>query len=281
LSRLLFLLLVLGCFTSFVNAQAPRVGDPSASKNPSATQVVTPIAISTIKPAPACNKTVYLTFDTGNMAMAETIAAILQRQQVKATFFLANEKTTRGDFSLDESWRNYWQKLAEAGHHFGSHTFDHAYFQGDGQNALVRLKPQFGSEAGIGKWYDATAFCAELKRVDRRFQELTGRHLEPIWRAPGGKVSPRLTAFGEQCGFQHIAWTSAGFLGDELDSGRFPNAILLARASKNLQDGDIAMAHLGIWSRKDAWAPAVLEPLIDNLKQRGFCFATLPVLVTK
>jgi peptidoglycan/xylan/chitin deacetylase (PgdA/CDA1 family) len=35
------------------------------------------------------------------------------------------------------------------------------------------------------------------------------------------------------------------------------------------------MAHLGIWSRKDPWAPAVLEPLIVGLKERGFCFATL------
>ncbi|MFZ4056301.1 MAG: peptidase A8, partial [Polynucleobacter sp.] len=114
-----------------------------------------------------------------------------------------------------------------------------------------------------------------------RFHALTGQQLEPIWRAPGGRTSPRLIAFGEECGFQHIAWARAGFLGDELDSGRFPNALLLAEASKNIQDGDIAMAHLGIWSRKEAWAPAVLEPLIDNLKQRGFCFATLPVVVEK
>jgi len=35
------------------------------------------------------------------------------------------------------------------------------------------------------------------------------------------------------------------------------------------------MAHLGIWSRKDVWAPSVLEPLIVGLKERGFCFTTL------
>ena len=37
----------------------------------------------------------------------------------------------------------------------------------------------------------------------------------------------------------------------------------------------VLLAHLGIWSRRDPWAPAVLEPLIAGLKQRGFCFATL------
>jgi peptidoglycan/xylan/chitin deacetylase (PgdA/CDA1 family) len=35
------------------------------------------------------------------------------------------------------------------------------------------------------------------------------------------------------------------------------------------------MAHLGIWSRKDPWAPTVLEPLIMGLKDKSFCFATL------
>jgi hypothetical protein len=34
------------------------------------------------------------------------------------------------------------------------------------------------------------------------------------------------------------------------------------------------MAHLGIWSRKDPFWPA-LDPLISQLKAKGFCFATL------
>jgi peptidoglycan/xylan/chitin deacetylase (PgdA/CDA1 family) len=44
---------------------------------------------------------------------------------------------------------------------------------------------------------------------------------------------------------------------------------------RDIKTGDILMAHLGIWSRKDPWAPAVLEPLITGLKARGFCFETL------
>jgi len=36
----------------------------------------------------ACNKTVYLTFDTGNMSVAQKVAEILKRQNVKATFSL-------------------------------------------------------------------------------------------------------------------------------------------------------------------------------------------------
>ena len=59
----------------------------------------------------ACNKTVYLTFDTGNMSVAPLVADVLKRQNVKATFFLANEKTNRGDYALDDSWKSYWQSL--------------------------------------------------------------------------------------------------------------------------------------------------------------------------
>ncbi|MBS0542224.1 MAG: peptidase A8, partial [Proteobacteria bacterium] len=57
-------------------------------------------------------------------------------------------------------------------------------------------------------------------------------------------------------------------------SETYPNAMLVERALASLRDGDIVMAHLGIWSRKDPFAP-MFEPLIAGLKARGFCFATL------
>jgi hypothetical protein len=50
---------------------------------------------------------------------------------------------------------------------------------------------------------------------------------------------------------------------------------LLDKALREVRAGDVLVAHLGIWSRQDAWAPVVLEPLIQGLKARGLCFATL------
>ena len=93
---------------------------------------------------PSCNKTVYLTFDTGNMSVAQKVVEILKRQNVKATFFLANEKTFRGDYALDDSWKPFWQELAAEGNHFGSHTYDHTYFVKDGPKGEVFERPQFG-----------------------------------------------------------------------------------------------------------------------------------------
>lgn len=222
----------------------------------------------------ACKATVYLTFDTGSQSQAQFIADTLKKHGVKATFFLANEKTTRGDYSLDSSWAPYWKALAEEGHAFGTHTFDHVYSK-TARNGKLNVRPQFGANAGKNLQWSAQEFCAELKRVETRFQEFTGKPLDPLWRAPGGYTHAASLAAAKQCGYTHVGWSPAGFLGDELNSDQFPNVQLLHKALNNLKDGDIAVAHLGIWSRKDPWAPAVLEPLITGLQQRGFCFATL------
>ncbi|TFW34206.1 polysaccharide deacetylase family protein [Massilia horti] len=223
----------------------------------------------------ACRGTIYLTFDTGSQSQAELIANTLNKHHVKATFFLANEKTVRGDWSLDPSWAGYWKARVAEGHAFGSHTFDHVYWQRDLPKGAMVVKPQFGEHAGQKLTWSAGQYCDELRRVDTRFAELTGHHLDPLFRAPGGHTSPNLLAAAKSCGYAHVGWAKAGFSGDETSSEVYPNAVLLKRALDNLKDGDIFMAHMGIWSRKDPWAPSVLEPLITGLQQKGFCFATL------
>ena len=47
-----------------------------------------------------CKKPLYLTFDTGHMEVAPLVAEVLKRQQVRVTFFAANERTKEGDGSL-------------------------------------------------------------------------------------------------------------------------------------------------------------------------------------
>ena len=122
---------------------------------------------------------------------------------------------------------------------------------------------------------DGAAICSEIRDPDTRFKELTGRALDPLWRAPGGRTTPLTLKAAQACGYRHVGWAPAGFLGDELPSETYPNSLLVERALKNLKDGDIVMAHLGIWSRKDPFAPA-LDELLAGLTAKGFCFATLP-----
>jgi peptidoglycan/xylan/chitin deacetylase (PgdA/CDA1 family) len=228
-----------------------------------------------------CNKPVYLTFDTGHMAVAPLVADVLQRQGVKVTFFLANERTRTGGSSLDDTWAPWWRARAAEGHAFGSHTWDHGVWLADTPGGGVRVKPTQGPQAGKPQVLSAAGYCAELDRPAARFKAITGQAMSAIFRTPGGKTSPALLKAAAACGYTHVGWAPAGFLGDELPSDKFPNQALLDKALKTIRAGDVLVAHLGIWSRQDVWAPAVLEPLITGLKAQGLCFATLrehPVL---
>lgn len=223
---------------------------------------------------PVCRGQVYLSFDTGDMSQAEAIAATLNQHDVKATFFLANEKTARGDTALAPGWARFWRERAAEGHAFGSHTWRHGRILADSAARTVNYRPQFGAAAGQRLPLSPADFCSELKQVDSSLFALAGRGLDSIWRAPGGHTSANAIAAAQACGYSHVAWAPAGFLGDELPAAQASNQVLLERALRTIRDGDVLMAHLGIRSRQEVWAPT-LAPLIVGLKQRGFCFRTL------
>jgi peptidoglycan/xylan/chitin deacetylase (PgdA/CDA1 family) len=225
--------------------------------------------------AATCNKPLYLTFDTGHMGVAPLIADVLKRHDVKVTFFLADERTKTGGTSLDDVWAPWWKQMAEQGHAFGSHTRDHVVWLADRPDGSFRFKATAGAKTGQIVNLSAQAYCDELRWPAERFKAMTGQTMLPLFRAPAGKTSPKLLVAAKVCGFEHVGWAPAGFLGDELPSDRYPNNVLLRRALTDIRAGDILVAHLGIWSRQEPWAPAVLEPLIEGLQQRGFCFETL------
>ncbi|MEO5661314.1 MAG: polysaccharide deacetylase family protein [Polaromonas sp.] len=233
-----------------------------------------------IADANASCKPVYLTLDTGHMDVAPLIADVLNRHQVKVTFFAANERTRSGDGSLGTHWAGWWKARAAEGHEFASHTFDHVYWRADvaaapGAPPQFRVRPSAGPFEGKDVTWTARQYCEEIGRANARLQQITGKKPLPLFRAPGGKTSAQLLAAAKACGFAHAGWSPAGFLGDELPSDKYPNDLLLNKALRGIQSGNILLAHLGIWSRKEPWAPAVLEPLITGLQARGFCFKTL------
>ena len=233
------------------------------------------VAVESQKPPLQCQKPIYLTLDTGHMGMAPLIADVLRKHQVPATFFGAHEKTQEGDGSLGQHWSAWWKARGSEGHDFASHTYDHAYWRSDIDSQTFKIRPSSGEQKDQNLIWSAENYCANLKKASQRLEAMTGRTSLPLFRAPGGKTSPALLKAASQCGYTHVGWSPAGFLGDELSSQTHSNAALLKTALKSIKTGDILMAHLGIWSRQDPWAPAVLEPLIVGLKDKGFCFASL------
>ena len=224
-----------------------------------------------------CEKPVYLTLDTGHMGIAPLVADVLKRQNVRVTFFAAAERTQTDGDSLDNHWAAWWKARAAEGNEFGSHTYDHVYWRSDDKSVepRFRVRPSAGAFAGREFTWSAAEYCENIAKSSERLALITGKKPLPLFRAPGGKTSPKLLAAARACGFAHVGWAPEGFLGDELPSETFSNEKLLAQSLATIKPGDILLAHLGIWSRKDPWAPADLEPLIVGLKAKGFCFETL------
>jgi peptidoglycan/xylan/chitin deacetylase (PgdA/CDA1 family) len=219
---------------------------------------------------------VYLTFDTGHMGVASFVADVLRRQRCRSRFLPPTSARRRATAAWAATGARGGRRApprARAGlAHLGPRLLAR---RPAGARAALSRAPSAGAFAGREFTWSAEQYCANIAQASERLAYYSGKKPLPLFRAPGGKTSPRLLAAAEACGYRHVGWSPAGFLGDELPSDKYPNQRLLERALKTIQPGDILLAHLGIWSRQDPWAPAVLEPLIEGLKARGLCFATL------
>ena len=224
-----------------------------------------------------CAGRVYLTIDTGWGREAEQIAAILRRTGVRATLFLADEPTHTGETSLSDAWAPFWRARVAEGHAFASHTRRHWYFRGDPAPRHVRYVSRPGAPGPAGaEVLDQPGLCAELAwPTDRLRQIAPGATVLPLWRAPGGIVTPNAVAMAAACGLRHQGWTSGGFWGDELDAAKHPNAALARQAIARTRPGEVVVLHWGVRSRREPFAQ-VLEEVITGLQARGLCFAPLP-----
>jgi peptidoglycan/xylan/chitin deacetylase (PgdA/CDA1 family) len=235
---------------------------------------LTALAAPALAQSPArCAGVVYHTIDPGWSREAERIAAILGRHGVRATLFLADEPTFRGDTTLSDAWAPFWRARAAEGHAFASHTWRHWYFRADPAPGRVTYAARRGGGAEV---LDAAGLCAELAQPVEALRRMAPEaRVLPLWRAPGGVTTPNALHLAESCGLRHQGWTRNGFLGDELDSERHPNAALLRRNLAAIRPGEVLVMHWGVRSRREPFA-GILEDLVNGLLARGLCFETLP-----
>jgi len=198
---------------------------------------------------------------------------VLRRRQVQATLFVAHEPSFRGDRTLDATWAPFWRARAAEGHVFASHTWRHWYFVGDAAPG----RTTYASRAREGaETLDQAALCAELARPIEALRAMVpAATILPLWRAPGGIVTPEARRMAQSCGLRHQGWTANGFLGDELPSDAHPNAALLRRNLDRIRTGEVLVMHWGVRSRREPFA-GIFDELIGGLQARGFCFAPLP-----
>ena len=186
-------------------------------------------------------KLISLTFDSAwSDEDFEEILAILDRQNVNATFFVTGDFVSRYPKAI--------QKLDEAGHDLGSH--------GDNHKHMTRLSKEEN--------------LAELKGCFDKIKALTGKEID-LFRAPYGDYNEELVQLAKEDGYYTIQWDV-----DSLDWKDYgvDNIIKTVTEHKNLRNGSIILLHNGAKYTKDA-----LEQMIILLKKQGYTFVPVSKLI--
>ncbi len=187
-------------------------------------------------------KVVYFTFDMGyESGYTEQILDILKKQQVPATFFLAGH--------YFNSAPELVERMVEEGHNIGNHSFNHKDFTTLSEEKIKE----------------------ELETIEDKLYEVTGiKHTQYV-RPPRGDFSERTLEITEKLGYTTVFWSSA-FVdwGTEKGTDTAFRSII-----EHIHPGAIILLH-STQSNADA-----LEPLIDELRKRGYAFKSLDYLLWK
>jgi peptidoglycan/xylan/chitin deacetylase (PgdA/CDA1 family) len=224
-------------------------------------------AAEALKPA-TCANPVYLMVDPASMDFAPRIADVLRREQVKVSFLVSNHRSRNGEGSLGNLWGGWWKLVAEQGHEFVSHTYDHVAWRADlpGYRPAFRMKPAAGAFEGREFTFEPPKLCEQIEHAAHRVEDFSGKKTLPLFYLPGGQTSPKLLASASACGYAHISVAR----GRTLVSG-----VQLQAALQDIHSGDVLLADLHTTSAAEPWALSNLEPLIRGLKERGLCFESL------
>ena len=126
-------------------------------------------------------KVMYITFDAGyENGYTEKILDVLKKHQVKAAFFLVG--------NYIETSPDLVKRMVEEGHLVGNHTYTH---------------PDMSSISTIG------SFEKELKQLEEKYREVTGKEMKKYYRPPQGKYSESNLKMASDMGYKTVFWSLA------------------------------------------------------------------------
>ncbi len=141
---------------------------------------------------PAGQKKMTLTFDDGPGAHTEAFLNLLEKYQVKATFFMLGQQAkTRPRVA---------KMVFDRGHEIGSHTYSHVNYL----KHLKNLEAKYGNP-GKAKDKAQADLLADMKKT-RQILEQTGAKIQ-ICRMPHGIDRPWIKNVAKQEGVVLVNWT--------------------------------------------------------------------------
>ena len=198
-------------------------------------------------------KVAYLTFDDGPSHHTEKILNILDKYNIKATFFV-NQKD-----GMDDSYK----EIVDRGHVLANHTASHNY------SSIYRTKE---------------SFVEDVQKLDNEIRRITGKEPSKILRFPGGSNNTISSNYNNNPNFmkelaQHmtdLGYTFYDWNVDSTDAATFrqdKNIIVnrILEDAKYVNHANILMHDL---DPKDTTVEALTE-VIEGLKSQGFIFESL------
>jgi peptidoglycan/xylan/chitin deacetylase (PgdA/CDA1 family) len=215
-------------------------------------------------------KLVSLTFDGGSFAnAADDILDTLKSRHVRASMFLTGNFVRRNPALT--------RRMTLEGHDMGNHTDRHPRLTTWARDRTQTTLPEVSR----------TMLATELHRANATFKRVTGRDLDPIWRAPYGERNRQICLWAQEAGYLHVGWGQGRTWRENLDTNDWvpnehtpgyhsPREVyekIMRRAEQKPHgiNGGIVLLHLGtVRKEPEKQVHLILGRLIDGLRERGY-----------
>jgi len=192
-------------------------------------------------------KTIYLTFDDGPSPNTMDLLDILDRYNVKATFFVI--------YHDDEASQNAYREIVKRGHTIAVHTASHKYTE---------------------IYKSVEDYLADFDIVYKQIERVTGVKPE-LFRFPGGSINSynvriyqELIAEMLRRGFTYYDWNVSG--GDTASNATRDSITENVVENAKKYDRSVVLLHD---SSSETSTAAALEGIIIDLQNSGYAFAKL------
>lgn len=242
---------------------------------------VNPLEYRYLHGDPLPEKTVYLTFDDGPGEWTSRILDVLDRENVKATFFLCGRwgqpGKSRGSPSVFARHGAVLERMVDAGHVLGSHSSRHQDFAlwseksiladldenqadldavlGEKSPRLTLIRPPYG-----GPWFSR----GSRKSRERITKVLQKRGLPMLWTWEGDS--------GDSADWTRGEWFESG---DMYRPSTLVYSIKVQRIRKQVLSAADGQGIVVLMHDIHPTSADSLPEIIRELKARGYVFATL------
>ncbi len=192
-------------------------------------------------------KIAYLTFDDGPYYNTYKVLNILDKYNVKATFFTTN---INGEYCYDKKSENCWaiyKEYVKRGHTIANHTYTHAIFK--------------------GLYKSSNSFIEAVTKQEEHVKKMTDGYVTNIVRFPGGsstagKLKSSIISELRKRNYGWVDWSAQDGDGGALSSADQARSIFKSSINSNIE---VVLFH-----DYNGYTTSLLPEFIEYLEKNGY-----------